>query len=118
MVIARTGFCVSVVSYLVFLLTDLIKPGFVSNYMSVHWFLFTAIIFTIWWSTGTHKRTTVDNRSVIYCVRNWSVASVLGVLAAILVWKAGADLEEFRILSSILAFLLPSIVLGVLRSKA
>tara|TARA_Y100000031_G_C8113545_1_gene334692 strand:+ start:152 stop:487 length:336 start_codon:yes stop_codon:yes gene_type:complete len=109
MVIARTGFYVSTISYLVFLLADLIKPGFVSNYMSVHWFLLAAIVFAIWW--GSRLESVRQRVSVQY-----AVSVLFGLIAAILVWKAGVDLEEFRILTVILAFALPSIILGVLRS--
>ena len=69
MVIARTGFYVSVVSYLVFLLADLIKPGFVSNYMSVHWFLFAAIVFAVWWSYSQHAGPKSD-RPAIFWLQN------------------------------------------------
>ena len=110
MIIARTGFYTSVVSYLVFLLADAIKPGFVSNYMSVHWFLFAAILFAVWWGSQPRK---VSHLSYVPYV----LSVLLGFIAAILVWNLGTDLENFRILSSILAFLLPPIVLGVLRSE-
>ncbi len=112
MIIARTGFYTSIVSYLVFLLADAIKPGFVSNYMSVHWFLLAAILFAVWWAY-TYTAHTKNNRSAIL----WVMAVLLGLVAGIVVWKAGTDLENFRILSSILAFVLPSIILGVLRSS-
>jgi len=110
MVIAKTGFYTSVISYLVFLLAEYIKPGFVSNYMSVHWFLLAVIVFAIWW--GSQVKTVHDRASVQY------VLSVLfGFILAILVWQVGADFHEFRILSSILALLLPPTMLGVLRSE-
>ena len=111
MVIAKTGFYTSVISYLVFLLAEYCKPGFVSNHMSVHWFLFAAIVFAIWWSKNHNLPK--SGRPVIF----WTISILFGLLAAILVWQVGADFQEFRILSLILAFLLPLTVLGVLRSR-
>ena len=114
MVIAKTGFYISLISYLVFLLAEYVKPGFVSNYMSVHWFLLFTIVFAIWWSFVRCKNKPLRYRSVTY----WLVSVCLGLLAAVIVWQAGSDLEEFRILSSILALALPVVVLGVLRLGA
>ncbi|MFH1142127.1 MAG: hypothetical protein ABIH67_04145 [Candidatus Uhrbacteria bacterium] len=110
MVIAKTGFYTSLISYLVFLLAEYIKPGFVSNYMSVHWFLLATIVFAIWW--GSQVKTAHDRASVQYIV-----SGLFGLVLAILVWQVGSELHEFRILSLILALTLPIVVLGVLRSS-
>jgi len=111
MVIAKTGFYTSAISYLIFLLAEYIKPGFVSNYMSVHWFLLATTVFAIWWSTSHDFPK--SRRPVSF----WTISILFGVLAAVLVWQVGSDLAEFRILSSILALALPITVVGVLRSS-
>ena len=46
--IARTGFVTSVISYAIFWIADIIHPGFVSDYFSVHIFLLAAIAFAGW----------------------------------------------------------------------
>lgn len=107
--IAKTGFIVSVFSYLVYFLADVIKPGFVSNYMSVHWWLLTAIVFAIIWSVTLKK--THDHPNI-----QFMVAGLLGIITAMIAWKTGADLAEFRILVTIIGAILPMTVLAVLRS--
>lgn len=108
-VIGRTGFLVSLVAYVVFWGADLIKPGFVSNYMTVHWFLFALIGFGILWSVQL-KRV----RDHLYW--QFGIAAVVGIILAIATWKTGRNLAEFRILVSFIALVLPTIMLGVLRS--
>lgn len=53
--VARTGFYAALVSYAAFWLCDAIRPGFVSNYFSVHWFLIAAIVFAVWLLVLTPK---------------------------------------------------------------
>lgn len=53
--IARTGFYTALISYAFFWLCDAIRPGFVSDYFSVHWFLFAAIVFAGWLLALTPK---------------------------------------------------------------
>jgi hypothetical protein len=110
MVTVKIGFYTSLISYIVFLLAELVKPGFVTNYMSVHWFLLTTILFAVWW--GSLVKAKRSNKHV-----SFAVSIFLGLVLAVLVWQYGTDLAEFRILSSILALFLPPIVLGVLRSN-
>ena len=46
--IAKTGFVTALISYAVFWAADIIHPGFVSNYFSVHLFLLAALGFAGW----------------------------------------------------------------------
>ncbi len=108
--IARTGFIVSVVAYLWFWLADVIKPGLVSNYMSVHWWLLTSLLFGIWWMVV--EKETQDHR-----FWNYALALFLGIIAAIIVWNIGLNLEEYRFMAVLIAFILPLAVVGVLRSS-
>jgi len=108
--IAKTGFIVSVSAYVVYFLADVMKPGFVSNYMSVHLWLLAAIIFAIAWSTTFTKSHDHPNIQFI-------VSVLLGVIAAMIAWKTGEDLAEFRILVTIIGATLPMTVLAVLRSE-
>ena len=107
--LAKTGFIVSVFSYLVFFLADVIKPGFVSNYMSVHWWLLASVLFAIVWAIVLDKRHDHPNIQFIISV-------LLGIITAIVAWKTGEDLAEFRVLVTIIAAILPMTVLAVLRS--
>ena len=48
--ISKIGFYTSLVSYLVFWLADVVRPGFVTRYFSVHLFLVPLLLFGIVWT--------------------------------------------------------------------
>lgn len=50
-ILTQTVFLTATLSFVVFLLFDLLRPGFVSNVFSVHWFLLAAIVSGIWWGS-------------------------------------------------------------------
>lgn len=104
----QTGFIVSVTSYVIFWTTDLLIPGFVSRYFSVHLFLAGAIVFGLCWSLTLKE----------YEERPWLqllVAILLGILALVIVWKSGEDLGGYRVLVVAVALLTPSLILKLLR---
>lgn len=108
--IARTGFVVSVTAYLWFWLADVVKPGLVSNYMSVHWWLLASLAFGVWWMMVLKRS---RNRPVI----NYGLSVILGIIAAVLVWNIGLNLDEYRFMAVLIALILPIAVVGVLRSR-
>ena len=107
--IARTGFLVSLVSYLAFWLTDLLQPGFVSRYFSVHIFLLVAVIFGVLWSYFMEE----------YTERIWIHGLVMlafGVFLSVLTWSLTKDLDVYRVLLVMLSFVSPFILYRLLRS--
>jgi hypothetical protein len=106
--ISRTGFYVSLISYVVFWVLDILKSGFVARTFSVHIFLFSAIVFGIWWAIVVKE----------YTERPWLemlFALVLGILLSVLTWIFGEGLGMFRFLIVIIAFLIPLLFLRLLR---
>lgn len=100
----QTGFIVSVTSYVIFWTVDLLSPGFVSHYFSVHLFLAGAILFGFLWSMTLKE----------YEERPWlhySVAILLGILGSVIVWRFSEDLGGYRILVSAIALFTPLLIL-------
>ena len=108
--IARTGFYVSVLSYIMFWLADTVRPGFVARYFSVHIFLIAILFFALWWSRSVENY--VDRPIV-----QRAVAALLGVGLAMLVWNVGKGLVGFRFLTVALALFTPTILLRLIRNK-
>ncbi len=106
--IARTLFLTSVVSFVVFLAADLLRPGFVSRYLSVHWFLGVAILAGLWWAREVKE----PNAHAIVqgCVA--SLCSIAGIAA---VWSLHQAFGEYVLVAMILAGLLPFILWRLLR---
>ncbi len=107
--ISRTGFFTSVISYVGFWILDALRPGFVARYLSVHIFLLSAIVFGAWWSLTVQE------------YRDWPffqyvVAILLGILCAWVTWQTGVGFESYRLLAVAAAFIIPSIILSVVRS--
>lgn len=92
--LTRTAFFTSLVSYVGFWLADLVEPGFVSRYFSVHVFLLSSIVFGLLWS---HLLEEYEERPLVQLV----VSVALGLLAAVFVWQVAG---EYRMLLSLGAF--------------
>jgi len=108
-IVTRTGFHVSIVSYLVFWLADLLQPGFVSRYFSVHAFLLAAIIFGVLWSWCMQE----------YVERPWLQGVVLiafGVFLSMITWSLTKDLEMYRLLIVLLCFFTPWIIYRLIKT--
>ena len=98
----------SISSYVLFWTTDLLVPGFVSRYFSVHLFLAAAIVTGFCWSLTLKE----------YEERTWLqhvVAILLGILACVIVWNSGEDLGGYRLLIGTLALFTPSMMLTLIR---
>jgi len=108
--IARTGFLTSVVTYVLFWLADVIKPGLVSNYMSVHWWLLTGVGFGFWWALALKEQRDRPGW-------NYLLAFLIGLVLLILSWNIGLNLGEYRFLVVLIAFVLPFSIAHVLRSS-
>lgn len=106
--LCKTGFIVSISSYVLFWTTDLLVPGFVSRYFSVHLFLAAAIVTGVCWSLTLKE----------YEEQPWLqllVAILLGILACVIVWNSGEDLGGYRLLVAAVALCAPLLILQLLK---
>ena len=84
-----------------FLFLDVLRPGFVSDVFSVHWFLLGALV------CGAAAISITPP-----AMEGKGVAKIVGTLLAgtilsLLVWRAGEAFGDLRIFLAILAFVLP-----------
>ncbi len=108
--ISRTGFFVSVVSYLSFWFADTLRPGFVARYFSVHVFLISILVFGVWWSRSVDSY--VDRLSM-----QRIAAVIIGIVLAYITWTTGKGLVGLRFLMVVLALMTPTIILKLIRNK-
>jgi len=108
--IAKTGFLVSLTSYVCFWLLDALRPGFVARYVSVHVFLLSSLLFGVWWVRLAE--TPIDHPRL-----HVVLALLLGILCLILVWRLGGGFGSLRILVSLLSFFIPLVVLRLVKYK-
>ncbi len=107
--LAKTTFLTALASFVGFLMLDLARPGFVSRYASVHWFLMAALASGIWWaasgaSVGRERRL---GQAVAV-----SGVSVLAVMAS---WQLREGLGEHVMLVVVLSAAAPWFILNLLR---
>lgn len=107
--ITRTGFLVSLVSYMVFWLFDVIQPGFVSRYFSVHIFLLASVTFGVLWSWTLEEYTSRPLLQV-------AMAILCGILLAVLTWGLAQDLGVYRVPLVLLTACTPMILYALIRS--
>ncbi|MBI4257281.1 hypothetical protein HY626_04470 [Candidatus Uhrbacteria bacterium] len=108
--ITRTGFLVSLTSYIVFWLADVVQPGFVSRYFSVHIFLLATVVFGILWSMVLEE---YEQRPLIHIL----LAITFGVVLAVLTWGLAADLGVYRVPLVLLTALTPMILYALMRDS-
>jgi len=108
-VIVRTSILLSLTTYVIFWSADVIQPGFVSRYFSVHIFLFSAIIFGAWWSWMMEDYVEWPWLHVL-------VALTFGVVGAMLTWGLTEDLGVYRLLVSLIAGVTPVVAYLLIKS--
>lgn len=106
--IAKTGFLVSVISYLAFWGADLLQPGFVSRYFSVHIFLLSAGVCGYVWGRCIEEYT---DRALIQT----AIAGAFGLLLAVLTWHASEDLGSYRALIALIGLCTPTLIFRLLK---
>ncbi len=106
--IVKTGFYVSLTSYVIFWLLDAMRPGFVSRSFSVHLFLLAAIMFGVWW--GIVVKEYMDRPWVQMCV-----TGILGIVLAVIVWIFGEQFGLLRLLITLLSLFIPMLFWNLLR---
>ena len=108
--IARTGFLTCLASYMFFWSLDLLRPGFVARYFSVHIFLLGVIIFGIWWASVVDRY--VDHQRI-----QWSLSALFGIFLSVIVWKLGGAFGLGRGIVSLIALFVPMLVLRLVKYK-
>lgn len=107
--ILRTGFLVSLFSYIIFWLADVGQPGFVSRYFSMHLFLLASMVFGFLWSIVLRE---YEQQPLIHL----AVAFTFGVLLCVLTWNLARELDLYRVPLVIISFLTPSILYSLIRA--
>lgn len=98
--VARVGLYSSLVSYVVFWVAELWRPGMVSRSFSVHLFLVAVLLFGAW----------VISLKQDECKRGFVafvVTLFLSVACLMLTWICGEGFAEYRLLAAFFAFFLP-----------
>ena len=107
--ITRTGFLVSLVSYVIFWLADVAQPGFISRYFSVHVFLLASVVFGLLWASVLEEYASRPMFQVV-------VALFCGLALAVLTWGLAQDLGVYRVPLSLVSFFTPTILYTLIRS--
>ena len=101
---------VGLVSYILFWMLDLVRPGFVARFFSVHIFLLSAIIFGVWWGSVVEEysdRPRVQHTLMFVC----------GILCAVLTWNLATAFGSWRVIVSLIALATPMLVLRLVKYK-
>lgn len=108
----RTGYLVSFASFIVFFVLEWLRPGFVTHVFSVHWFLFSAVVFGVLWmrSLSSTPVTRFQAPAILG-------VSLLSILFAVFAWVNGQPFEDLRLLVTLAAFMVPWVVFGLLKPK-
>ncbi|MBI4435387.1 hypothetical protein HY630_01840 [Candidatus Uhrbacteria bacterium] len=107
--ILHTGFLVSLTSYIVFWLADVVQPGFVSRYFSVHIFLLATVVFGVLWSMVLEE---YEQRPLVHV----ALAITLGVVLAVLTWGLADDLGVYRVPLVLFAAIAPILLYSLIRA--
>ena len=96
----KSAFVISLATYVLLIMFEVVQPGLVSNYFSAHWLLLISLLlfvvmFARDYDIGSHK------------ALEWVVVSILALIFAVATWSMGRPLEELRILITLIAATLP-----------
>lgn len=108
--VSKTGFLTSLTSYALFWLMDLLQPGFVARYFSVHIFLLGIIIFGIWWSTVVKEYTDRPKLQLL-------IAYAFGFILSVITWNLSKELGMIRGIIVLVAFTIPLFILKIIKGK-
>ena len=96
----KSAFIVSLATYLLLILAEVLQPGFVSNYFSAHWLLLIALgLFVLL----VHQRVSFSEAPWT----GWSLTSFVALVFAMVTWRLGTSLGELRFLLVLVALILP-----------
>jgi len=102
-----SAFKISLTTYLLLILAEVLQPGFVSNYFSAHWLLLIVVLLFL---SLIYRGERLVFRSGVA----WGLTLVVAVIACVVTWRLGAPLQELRSLMSLVAFVLPFVLKGTL----
>src|SRR3989339_872205 len=97
---ARTGFSVSLFSLIFFWICDVLRPGFVSRYFSLLFFLLLLFVFGVWWGIVA-KKTESSSHFLPFLL------CLFGCLLCVVTWNIGEGFGAFRLLITLFAFGVP-----------
>ncbi len=109
-VIAKTGFYVSLISYAVFWLLDVMRPGFVARSFSVHLFLLAALIFGVWWGMTLKEYTDRPWVQILF-------TAIFGFFLSVITWGVGEGFGALRLVVVVIAFFIPFIVWRLIQKQ-
>ncbi len=109
--ITRTTFLTTLASYLMFLLAEYFRPGFVSFIFSVHWFLLPLFVFALLWMRfdSANMKTPRVIKFVLFIITS--------LLLFILVWRETEVLADARVFLALIAALTPWIIERLLSAE-
>lgn len=108
--IAKTGFLVSLTSYVCFWFLDVVRPGFVSRYVSVHIFLIFAIVFGVWWATVVKEYIDRIRLQRLLLI-------VFGIAIALFIWNTGVVFGGWRIPLGLFGLFVPVLTWRLIKYK-
>lgn len=109
----KTGYLTFLASYILFILADFWRPGFVSWVFSVHWLLLAAVIFGVLWAWSSEINETRQNRLLGILLK-----LSLGVILLIVLWREGGVFGDFRIILALIGFFLPWLLPALLSANS
>lgn len=126
MSISRFGFLAIFISYVVLLLAEYLRPGFVVTNGNVHWlwvvmagWVMIDLGFRRWrGSRSTHSNDREDDRmSVGRVVSSSILLMVFGVLIGFIVWRVGETFGGMRLLFALAAAVTPFLLVRFSRTE-
>jgi hypothetical protein len=110
--IFRTAFWTALVSYLLFVVADFCRPGFVSYVFSVHWFAAAAIIFG---ALFVLLPSTARFKPADRWFGPYAMALAVGAILAVMLWRTGEVFGDWRVFLSLAALVGPTAMLRLFK---
>ena len=104
--IAKIGFFTSIISYALFAFFDYLRPGFVSNVFSVHWFLFAAGVFASVFVYLGGKQIMPAHKTLGEIGTRVGMFGT-GCILFLIFWREGEVFGDLRFLLALAIFFLP-----------
>lgn len=109
--VSGTAFVAFSAAYAAFWAAELVRPGFVSRFLSVHLFLIAAAASGAWHAARARR---YRDRPLA----QYATAFLLAPLAAYAAWRLGAGFGDGRLLAAALAAAIPVVIVPLLRSSS
>lgn len=109
--VARTAFVTAALSLLLAWAAELVRPGSVSRFLSLHLFLLAAALAAAW-----HAATVSRYRD--RPLAQYALALALMPAAGYAAWRLGGGFGELRVLAAALACAIPPVLVPLIRSSS